>query len=341
MVDEKTQALAKRQPMMSLQAVTSAFPEGRFNLLLPKVHIGELPAGTQLAIREVRIRDNPIDVYSVDGGKVALTKTALNRIASAAGITWVAVYRTDDRCHPHYCEFTVRARVSDFDGTIREAVGTKTIDLRDDAGDGTPGKDRASIRSDKQLAGARKFVAEMCASKAMNRAISDVLAIPRSYTPEDLAKPFVVPKLVPDSRDPMAQRAILAGMVGATQALFGAPSQAPIVDAIYEPATTEADIPPPSGGSEAAESPPLPDSAASELPAMDGPSQDPEAKPDEATLSARLNDAWQKAKAAGMNPGGWREFVATNTGKARYQDLTIDDLYQIDAAVAAYVEGQS
>lgn len=324
-----TTALAKRDPN-PLVALRQQWPEEHYNTLLPRVHIGSLPAGTQLAVREVKIDPNETGMYSVDGGKRALGKQQLSRIAAAAGLTWVSVRRVDDRKHPHYCEFEAIAKVTDFDGTVREAIGTKTIDLRDDGGDGTPGKDKVGM-SEKQLGGARKFISEMCAAKAMNRAIADVLAIRRSYTPQDLVKPFIVPKLVPDTSNELAQRAVLANMFGATQAMFAPP--ATVVDAHFEDVATA--------------TPAASDEAAGEVRggSLPSPAADTSIPHDPRTgevrgsesIDARMSAAWGLFERAGGARDDFRGLVQAATGKSRKSDLTLDDAELVERAVDAAV----
>jgi hypothetical protein len=333
------QAVAHRT-QNPLQALHERFDEGRFNLLLPKIHMGSLPEGTLLAVREVHIQPNEPGMYKVDGGKQALGKAQLNRIAAAAGITWVSVERTDDRKHPHYCEVTARACVTDFDGTARESVGTKTIDMRADAVDGQPGPEldamlKAAARNNrdasKQIEQQRKFIAEICASKAMNRAIADVLAIRRSYEPKELAKPFIVPKLVPDTSNPVAQNMVLAQMTGAANALYGRPQQQPptVVDATLddapEPATDEV-----------GEQVELPDF---DYDLQTGEVTEDAAPPSPEDIKKRLGAAYSKIRKAhpAFTDQAWRSLVKAATGKSGYTDLSWNDLLQVEMAADAHI----
>lgn len=327
MTDEKS--LTKREPQNALAQIHERYGEEKYNLLLPKVHVGRLPQGTTIAIREVNVNpdEKAGDVFPVDGGKKALLKTTLDRIAAAAGVTWQAVERTDDRGHPHYCEFTARGRVTDFDGTVREAIGTKTIDLRDDDGNGTPGKDRAGMK-DRQLAGARKFMTEMCASKAMNRAIASVLAIKRSYSPDELRRPFIVPKLVPDTSHPVAQKAIIAGMVGAGEAASRAIYETPqsVVEAEFEDegsARTEV-LQPPAGGEEPGEEAP---------PASPGSSAETGTR----QVIEAVKSAWAKASGAGMAPEAFKKLCESQTGKQTKEEMTLEEAQMLDGAVEGYI----
>jgi hypothetical protein len=206
----------------SITALRDQYSGKSCHLLLPKTSLDAAPVGTLLAVQEVTIDINT-ETYLLKGGggKVALNKQALNKISSAAGITWVSVKRIDDRRQLDYYEYEARAQVMDFGGTVRAAIGTKELDLRMDAdGLGTPGRATEGMTTDSQIKAARVYAPEMCATKAMNRAIATLLAIPRSYTKADLSLPFIVPRLVPDPSNPGTQRVMLAAMYGALDMLF-------------------------------------------------------------------------------------------------------------------------
>lgn len=309
---------------LTLQSMASQYA-GKYNLLLPRVEVGSLPVGTQLAVRVVTVdtAERSGDVYRVEGNKLGLSKSALNRIAMAAGITWVSVRRIDDRTHPHYCECEARASATDFDGTVRESIGIKTIDLRSDAGEGIPGKDAASM-SDRQLPQARKFISGVCASKAMNRAIANILSIRRAYTAQELERPFVVPKLVPDTSNPVAQRAVLSQMLGATQMLYGPPPEETMVDAELE--------------ADPVALPPHEPAAADEPIGADdsAPVGEPPPEPD---APARVAAMWRTCKAAGMQPDEWKSLYRRSCGAKPHAELTESDLCGLELAVEAQAGG--
>lgn len=349
--DGKSKARALAAPSNPLVLLRSQYAEQKYNLLLPVVHVGSLPIGTQLSVREVRIDTRSIqgakrtefpggEVYAVEG-KLGLGKVAINKIAAAAGITWEYSHRVDDRSDPYYCEFEVRAKVTDFDGTVRYETSSKTLDLREG------GKDVNGI-SDRQLDQMRKFIAEHCETKAKNRAVRAILSLKTSYQAEELQKPFIVPKLIPDTTDPMAQKAVLANMYGASQAMFGAAPQK-VVDVTFDDGSGSdpGEGPPASGdGDEAAggvggsPSPAAPDPQAAEPPPMP-PLDEPEAPaaPPELTEKERvaaLDRIWKRVAKAGMAQKTWGAWVKTNTGKGKASQITREDLQQLETAAEAY-----
>lgn len=339
-----TKALQKATPnAVAIQGLQKTYDASRYNLLAPRVHVGEMPAGTALAVREVVIDQKSKDeVYRVEGGKLALTKTALNKIASAAGITWIEERRTDDRMHPHYCEYNVVGEVMDFDGTRRRIQGTKCVDLRDDAtGDGTPGKDldammRAAASSKRdpsaQIAQQRKFIDSICISKARNRAIADILAIPRAYSPEDLSKPFIVPKLVLDSNNPLAQQAIMASMVGATNALFGSQQQAAprVIEQRFDEINDAQRLTSDCAGQGGEDLPPCGSPPCSPPIAVE------QEQPAQETV---LRGLWRRAQDAGLDSAGFRDLCMRATGKSRSADMAARDATRIGEALDALLCG--
>ena len=349
----KQTALAPVSPQIS--ALYQQFPEDKFNLLLPKTHIMQLPEGTQPSVREVVVdvrsetgRNGPIypakEVYAVDGGGLGLSKVTLDKISAAAGIVWERVERTDNRQHPHYCEFTAVARVADLDGTVRQSIGNKTLDLRDKAEDGSPGKDRATM-GDKQLAQARKFITEICASKAMNRAISSVLAIKRAYTAEELRKPFIVVKLTPDTNHAKAQEMVLAGLTGNAALLYGrqeAPAR--VIDVSFD------DVEPPTDQApQSSLSAPVGEVGGEQSP----PTSEPAGGYDLQTGEVRtaptgtrdvidlIKSAWAEAKEVGMTPDGFRQLCRINTGVDSKDKMTLAHAQAVAQAVLAYKESSA
>jgi hypothetical protein len=254
---QPTQALAIKKPADPMEQLAK-YQEQQCNVLMPICVVDGVPPGTCISIRPKLISSNPNDgqVYKTKRGGLALHGRTLDEIAGLAGMTQISAHRTDDRKHPHYCEFEVRYKVTDFDGTVREVVGTKTLDFRVDAGGGEPGKDYAAIDQIKnpgELAQQRSAITELCVSKAKNRAIRTLLAIKQSYTAAELAKPFIVPKLIVDTSDPQARAMVMANIMGATQALYGQPQQqalpsgqvidmAPNGNGTYHPTGAETDM---------------------------------------------------------------------------------------------------
>jgi hypothetical protein len=353
MSEKKTEALAKQEN--PVQPLVVRFPEEKYNLLAPTVHMaGGLPAGTRLVVTEVQIDPDPKlrpgrEVFPLPGGALLIGKTGLDRIANAAGVSWIEEVRKDDRQHPYYVEAFVKGRITDFDGTTREITGSKTIDLREQVGtSGIPGKDYGEIVTkakaknndpSRQLMEARKFIAEIAFSKAQNRAIASALGIKRGYTKADLQKPFVIPKLALDTTDPAARDLAQANAAGATVAMYGAKAAArsDVVDADFEevgpaPVTQdqivddeEIELPPMGGGDEHN--------------GKTGEVADVRPPPTPEEIKQRTLEAYRHIISANKKFSGsaWQSLVKNATGKEGYDNLSWRDLEAINDAATKYV----
>lgn len=232
------------------QAVTARLAElsQSFHLVSPATAVDVLPPGFGVAISVVRIdpsteKNGPGDVVPI-GGKLMLSANSLARVAASAGIDWDPTRsgRLDNGRDPHYCHFRAVGFVRNFDGSIRTLTGEVEVDARE----GSPQIDEIRAKAEKrrvehpdwdndggasQILELRKFLLRHAERKAKNRAIVD-MGVKRSYTPEEIKRPFAVARLMwtGQSDDPELRRtfAVMGAerMLSGTAALYGAP-QAP------------------------------------------------------------------------------------------------------------------
>lgn len=265
-----------------------------YHLVAPATVCGSLPEGCEVAISVVHVDSNdapngPGEVYQTGGGKLGLAKATLDRIGSAAGITWdpQLCRRLDDGRDPYYVAFQAVGYVRNFDGSIRTITGTKEMDLRD----GSPQVDALHARIKKDANGkpkgdATKQIREMrlhilghAETKAKLRAIRSV-GIKTGYTKTELDRPFAIARLMFTGKtdDPELKREFARmnaqSMIGGVAALYGgtaptaspAPSHHPQLAAPRTPRPLEEDDiqPPParevetSGSEQPYEPPPAP-----------------------------------------------------------------------------------
>lgn len=226
----QTQALANRPPsdMVGSYSTANAInarleaAAEQAHLVSPMTSVGTLPPGWAVAITSVLV-DVDRETYPTSGGKVGLSKVALDRISAAAGISWVLSQRTDTETHPHYCAWRVVGRIRNFDGTTREIGGSKQMDLRD-------GSEAAKQLGAKELGQMRRFIMEHAETKARLRAVRSI-GVATGYTKQDLQKPFVIAQLMltgkvpgnPELETALALRLADAALAGAS-ALYGAPA---------------------------------------------------------------------------------------------------------------------
>ena len=202
------------------------------NLLAPETSLDFIRAHYAISMRVVAFSEG--DWYSTDG-KQALTYSALCKLAAAAGLTWLTVRRIDDGKTPLFWRFEARARVRLFDGTEREEIASRELDLRDGAPDALSAKSAAG------LAKLRSVGPQQCESKAKARVIRALLGV-RSYTANEARRPFCWPALVympPDTED--VNRMVAAKELGMVEAMYGPRStaRAQVIDVASTPLALE------------------------------------------------------------------------------------------------------
>jgi hypothetical protein len=234
-----------KAPLDKIDSLNALFAtlQDKVNLVCPLAAVDTILPMHQVSLRAVYI--NPeVNAKGVgpecyqgkpwcEDDEVALGKVALDKIEGAAGVRRVGGGRTDDRSEPFYCEFNVTLEITDFDGTTRTASNTKAVDLRD----GAPETLKAEYVSNRKtgrmvpmdpsaLNAKRQHMLALCETKARLRSLRELLALQQKYTLEDMAKPFVIPKLVPhlDPNDPETKTALINHALGGTRELYGKPA---------------------------------------------------------------------------------------------------------------------
>lgn len=196
--------------------------QSQFNLVTPATTCAHVPEGFDVQMSAVVVEQ--ADTYDPGGGKVALNKTALNRIAAAAGVSWDPTRsgRLDDGRDPHYCHYRAVGVYRHFDGTPVVIQGEKVMDLRDGS---------AALQGvrDGEVKMQRKFILEHAETKARLRAIRS-MGVRTAYSRDDIKKPFVVARLAFTGRTEDAElrrdfaRMSAAAALGAGSALYGQPA---------------------------------------------------------------------------------------------------------------------
>lgn len=228
------------------------------NVLTPSLRCSSLAPGCEVSFDVVRI--GPRESYDV-GGKKALHRTALLRLASAAGFSLNprTSRRTDDRRHPYVVTWHEEGGWMDLHGNVQLVPGDYNIDLRDGSAQSEEVLHDAKGANEQEretkgritLMARRSNILELAQSGAQDKAIRTALAIP-SYTYDEIARPFVVARLLYTGHDDNPafalenRREIRAKMLGGTSALFGhvaapqltaatAPLALPAIDMVEPP----------------------------------------------------------------------------------------------------------
>ena len=237
-------AMQHHQPTKGALAWVGSFDNGaraneilaaaseQFHLVSPASSVGSLPEGCEVATSFVQV-DRENETYDVGGGKRGLAKVALDRIASAAGVSWdpIASCRLDDGSDPYYCLFRAVGTMRGFDGAPVTITGTKEMDLRPRSPqlDAIEARAKEGKSAEKQIREMRLHILGHAESKARLRAIRSI-GLRTSYDDKDLRKPFLVARLVFTGRtqDPTLERefALLRAhaMLGSVSAMYGGPA---------------------------------------------------------------------------------------------------------------------
>ena len=196
------------------------------HVLCPMVDFSTLPPGHALVAAGVQMStdENDGDVYKgtpwLSGGRVALSKVGLRKLADCAGMSITTT--TVEPFDVNYWKVKATATRTGLDGGREVRESTFEWDLRD-------GSARAKPMTARQLEQARLHGLRHCETRAINSVIRE-LGVKQTYRPQELAKPFVVVRLMyqPDMSDPATRRLADAAHFGASAALYP-PAAAPSV----------------------------------------------------------------------------------------------------------------
>jgi hypothetical protein len=247
MVKRGAGALAvPREPIAEVERLQEEFERlsASCNLLCPVAAIDSIPAMHAISLRAVMV-DGATNQYGqgpevykdsrfCQQDEVALGGVALQKLMAAAGVSVVGKRRLDDRSDPFYCDMEVTLAVREYDGTYRQWSAGKEVDLRNGAPE-TQKPERVQVNNrwektgkmvsiePSALADKRRHIQSLAETKATYRALRKLLQVKQKYTRAELAKPFVIPKLVPrlDASDPDQKQALIAMATGADVRLFG------------------------------------------------------------------------------------------------------------------------
>jgi hypothetical protein len=228
--------------------------EGRCNVLFPTVTMQQISPFHRIRVEEVKISSDPDagDVFKVGSKKVgnnyedvlSLSKTAILRLSTAAGIVW------------NWAETRVLSASKDYVlyqavGAMRKPSGewiplkaTKEIDLevveaetydsnletakklKAENRDGLSPEEWAEVKTRKNMIQWRKNKLMRAETGAMLRVVRALLSVKHQYSAAELKKPFAVPTVdfAPDYSDPEVRRAMAEAGIKATSQLFGQPA---------------------------------------------------------------------------------------------------------------------
>lgn len=223
------------------------YPKDRYNVLVPVTTMQAASNLQRITISEVQLdtrqdgnNNGPSkDIYfEKSSGGYAITKVGGMKLAAAANISIVGTEpgRTDgcQRCiemaratgqtracgncpHVHDVAVTVTIRVPEPSGGFRLMQATKEIDCTLEA---------AAMKGGENGQQYRRFLPHrtaMAESKAFMRAIRAALGLAGAYRLEDLKKPFIVARIVPNLDAPEIKQAVAQNYLRSMGMLFEVP----------------------------------------------------------------------------------------------------------------------
>lgn len=224
--------------------ITNQYPADKYNLLVSMQTVAEIAEIHKPVMNVVYISTdlNDKEIYEQEKGytdrngrvvpaKYAIAKKGLTKLMRAAGIKIVSsrpvVPSTCQKCalinsgigKPVRCgacpnkdvKYEVRINVPQLTGENIDVVAHKEI-IVDDVVRGM---------TEKQAQEFLKFRAEMCESKALNRALRTAMQIKGTYYLEEFKKPFVVAYLVPNLDNPTVKEKAVESFFTSKAELYG------------------------------------------------------------------------------------------------------------------------
>lgn len=223
------------------------YPRDRYNVLCPVTALQASSALQKPEVKEVVLdtRQNEqntgpsADIYWENSAKkYAITKVGATKLAGAANISMVSSRscRTEvcSRCidmatatgkarscgncpHVYDVAYTVTLQVPEPSGGFRLIEATKEIDCVVEA---SHMRDGANGQQYQRFLKHRQANAE---SKAFMRALRFALGLKGGYTLQELSKPFIVARLIPNPDSPEIKQRLLDNLSASVGMLFGAP----------------------------------------------------------------------------------------------------------------------
>jgi len=232
------------------------YPEGKYNRLLPTTTLLEHVSNYQeprIEVLEFSPNPDDGDVYidnRIGKGKRLFHKTALDKIAYAGGVSWWQPgCIVEARIPGKYIRCRATAVIKKANGEplpisrshdidleveeekIREGYARKVRENTVKAGDveGFVRRDLLQIRGN---------MLTLCESKACNRVIRAAYGLKPAYSPEEIARPFVLVRFDThfDLNDPAIQRMLAGRMQEAVGNMFGLQAPPENRQALAEPA---------------------------------------------------------------------------------------------------------
>ncbi len=186
------------------------------NLLFPVTALDALPPMHKPSISVITVNPNPAakEVYPIAGGQHGLSKHVILKMLAATGATCHTRKLTPETDLDNIrWQAVVTGKLPD--GHLHTMTGSKAWSWQ-------KCQEQMSAQQAKQY---RQFADEQTETKAILRAARAFLSIKTSYNQEELSKPFLIARSVPDldMSDPEIRREYARSIINQGNALYGAP----------------------------------------------------------------------------------------------------------------------
>lgn len=236
---------------MTKQLIELKDYEGKCNVLIPTVTMQQISPYHRIRVEQVKIDPNPDsgDVFKVGSKKVgnnwqdvlSLSKTAILKLATAAGIVWNWQETKVLSVSKDYVLYQAVGAMRKPSGEWIPLKATKEIDLDvieaetyesnletanrlpTNKLDSLTPEQWAEAKTKKNMLQWRKNKLMRAETGAMLRVVRALLSVKHQYSAAELKRPFAVPTVdfAPDYSDPEVRRAMAEAGVRATADLFG------------------------------------------------------------------------------------------------------------------------
>lgn len=176
------------------------FPEAKFNRLIPTQTI-RIPSDLLVPVVQIVQLDWEADTYKsndVPAGHRAVGARGLNKLVTAAGVSFFDEHREDDGSDPDVIRVSVMASMLLPTGQRITAPGVKQVNLNN-----------LTWASPAQRAKYKSFFYEQVSTRARNRAIRALLSLRASYPEAEIRKPFAVVSYAPNMDHPAIRERML------------------------------------------------------------------------------------------------------------------------------------
>lgn len=236
------------------------YKKQKANILGPTTSMDGLSEFHKVIVDSVILSSNPADgdVYKHKDGygdkpvQFILTGQALQRLAICAGVFWNPAETKATAQSQKYVAYNAVGCIRKTDGTPTcfQAEADIDIDVESDElresfikkrkdwdnkpwfkrMDATAQDDYADSAFRKELNFKKKHKTKIAASSAKNRVIRVLLGIKKTYTQQELLKPFIMPRVVlqPDYSDPEVKKMMLTASIQAMTGIYGGAPPVPM-----------------------------------------------------------------------------------------------------------------